>query len=176
MGKEKGLIEIRITGLSEGVYEYEFTCKASDFKNPELTEPAFNGEIRTRIVANKTGGEIAVDIETKTLAEFTCDICLAPLKKELTGFYKVLFVYGDLACVAEENAENYRVLDRNASVIDLTEDVRETLLLSRPMKVVCADNPECSVHRENLQQLSDTGTGAKSPWKESLEKLKNKYH
>lgn len=176
MGKEKGLLEIRIAGLSEGIYEYDFTCQASDFTNPELAEPGFSKEIRTRVVANKTDSEITIDIETKTLAEFNCDICLAPLKKELTGMYRVFFVFGEPGSVSEEQSEGYRVLDRNASVIDLTEDVRETLLLSKPLKVVCIDNPECSVYREDGAEHSEERYGAKSPWQESLEKLKNKYH
>ena len=174
--REKGVIEIRISGSSEGVYEYEFICKASDFKNPELGEPGFCNDIHVKVVANKTDSEITVDIETKTFAELSCDICLAPLKKEVAGTYRVFFVFGEPEGNIEEQEENYRVLDRNASVIDLTEDVRETLLLSKPLKAVCTENPECSMYREDDAEHSEEKHGAKSPWQESLEKLKNKYH
>ncbi len=101
---------------------------------------------------------------------------LAPLKKELTGLYRVFFVFGEPGNNTEELNENYRVLDRNASVIDLTEDVRETLLLSKPLKVVCDDNPECSVYYEDGAEDSKEEREAKSPWQESLGKLKKKYH
>lgn len=175
MSKEKVLIEIRIAGLSEGTHEYDFTCKASDFKNPELATPGFCNKIWVRVVANKTNSEITVTIETKTVAEFSCDICLVPLKKELTGFYRIFFVFGDSAGATGEHEENYRVLDSNAPAIDLTEDVRETLLLSKPMKVVCIDNPECSIYRDGGLQSREQEYETKSSWKESLEKLKDKY-
>ena len=175
MSKEKGVVEIRIAGLSEGVYEYDFTCKASDFRNPDLAEPGFCNEILVKVVANKTDSEITVDIETKTVAELSCDICLAPLQKEVAGMYRAFFVFGEPENEKEETDDNYRMLDRNASAIDLTEDVRETLLLSKPLKAVCTDNPECSVYHENESDTSNGELEAKSPWQESLEKLKNKY-
>lgn len=176
MSKEKEMIEIRIAGLSKGVYEYGFTCKALDFKNPELAEPSFCNEIRAKVVVNKTDSEIIVDIETKTVAELSCDICLAPLRREVAGTYRVLFVFGELDSNTEEQDENYRMLDRNASFINLTEDVRETLLLSKPLKVICTNNPECSLYHGNRADALEEEKETKSPWQESLEKLKNKYH
>lgn len=176
MSKEKGVIEIRVAGLSEGVHLYDFTCKATDFKKPELAEPGFCNDICVKVVANKTDSEITVDIETKTVAVLSCDICLAPLKKEATGEYRIFFVFGEPGSNTDAQDENYRVLDRNASVIDLTEDVRETLLLSKPLKVVCIDNPGCSVYHEKETGGDDEEKNAKSPWRASLEKLKDKYH
>ncbi|PWW82917.1 hypothetical protein CR164_04070 [Prosthecochloris marina] len=176
MSKEKGVIEIRIAGLSEGIYEYDFTCKASDFKNPELAEPGFCNEIDVKVVANKTDNEIIVDIVTKTVAELTCDICLAPLKKEVAGTYRVFFVFDEPGSNTEGLDENFRILDRNASGLDLTEDVRETLLLSKPLKVVCTGNPECSVYHDDEPDSPEDEPQAESPWQESLKKLKNKYH
>lgn len=176
MSRKKEVIEIRIAGLNEGIHEYDFTCSAADFKNPELAEPAFCNEIHVKAVANKTESEITVDIETKTIAEFSCDLCLAQLKREITGMYRVFFVFGEPGRDAEDTDDNYRVLDRNASVIDLTEDVRETLLLSKPLKAVCVDNLQCTVYHEDESGNHDVEKRSKSQWQESLEKLKNRYH
>ena len=168
MRKEKGLIAIRIAGLSEGVHEYDFTCSATDFKDPELNCPEFRNGIRVRVVAQKTDSEIIVDIETATLAEFSCDICLAPVRRELTGSYRIVFVYSENR---EEQEGEYRPLEHNALSIDLTEDVRETLLLSLPMKVVCTGNPDCGVYTNEADERSEE----KNAWQESLEKLKGKF-
>lgn len=176
MSKETGVIEIRIAGLSEGIYEYDFTCKATDFKNPELAEPGFCNAIDVKVVANKTDNDIIVDIVTKTVAELTCDICLAPLKKEVAGIYRVFFVFDEPGSNTEGFDENYRILDRNASSVDLTEDVRETLLLSKPLKVVCEDNPKCSVYHDGAPGSPEDEPEEESPWQESLKKLKKKYH
>ncbi|NEX14576.1 MAG: hypothetical protein C1941_07780 [Prosthecochloris sp.] len=174
MVTENGVIGIRIAGLSEGLHEYDFACKASDFKNPELAEPAFCNEIRVRIAVVRTEREMTVDIETKTVAEFSCDRCLEPLKKELTGKYRLVFAFSDTGALSEKSDENYRALDRNAVTVDLTEDVRETLLLSKPMKVVCADKSACTLYQENSHLNADHESETASPWKESLEKLKGK--
>ncbi len=147
MSREKEIITLRIAGLSEGVHEYTFLCLASDFKDPELGDPSFCNDIHVRAVANKTESEITVDIETETVVDLNCDICLEPLKKALSGSYRIFFVFGG-SDAGEEN-ENYRTLDRNASEIDLTEDVRETLLLSKPVKAVCTGNPQCAVYHGN---------------------------
>jgi len=171
---EKGFIGIRIAGLSEGVHEYDFVCKASDFKNPELAEQAFCNEIQVRITADRTERKMTVDIETKTIAEFSCDRCLEPLKKELTGKYRILFAFSDTGARSEESDENYRTLDRNAVTVDLTEDVRETLLLSKPVKVVCTDESACTLYQESSLRHADHESETVSPWKESLEKLKRK--
>jgi len=179
MGKAKGLIEIRTAGLSEGVHEYTFTCRAEDFKNPELDCPELRNDILVRVVANRTETEIIADIETATQAEFSCDICLAPVPLRLEGRYRVVFVYGGEPRELESE-EDYRTIEHGAPSIDLTEDVRETLLLSRPVKVVCRDNPECGIFTND----ATAGTGEKeeeqqqekNSWQESLEKLKNRFH
>ncbi len=175
MGKDKGLIEVRIAGLSDGVYEYDFVFRASDFEKPPLAEPEFCHELHAAVRVSKTESEITVEIETKTVAEFTCDICLAPLKKELRGFYRLFFVFGDNAHRGEKDGD-FRVLDRNASSIDLTEDVRETLLLSKPLKMVCTDNPACAMYQQKMVEETGESKEPQSSWKESLEKLREKYN
>ncbi len=174
MGREKELIAIRIAGLSEGVHEYDFTCSATDFKEPELNCPEFRNGIRVRVVAQKTDSEIIVDIETATLAEFSCDICLAPVRRELAGGYRIVFVYGENRD-GQEPEEEYRLLEHNAPSIDLTEDVRETLLLSLPMKVVCTGNPDCGVYTNEADEKTGERSEEKNSWQESLEKLKDKF-
>ncbi|ASQ89667.1 hypothetical protein CHL67_00885 [Prosthecochloris sp. GSB1] len=175
MRKEKGLIEIRIAGLSDGVHEHTFTCRAADFRNPELDCPELRNDILVRVVANMTESEIVADIETATLAEFSCDICLAPVQLRLTGRYRVIFANGDEPRELESE-EDYRALEHGAPSIDLTEDVRETLLLSRPMKVVCSDNPECGMLMNDAAAGTDEAHSEKNSWQESLEKLKNRFH
>jgi uncharacterized protein len=70
--------------------------------------------------------------------------------------------------------DDHRQIDLNTATIDLTEDVRETLLLSLPMKVTCIGNPNCRIYGSESEKY-DSCTDDKSSWQESLEKLKNKY-
>lgn len=175
MSREKALIEIRLAGLSQGKFEFEFTCSAADFADSALVEAGFSKEISAKATVEKLEGEMIVTLKTSAIADLTCDLCLAPVTTELNGSYRIYFGYEQPDEPDEERDEEYRLIDRNAVSLDLTEDVRETLLLSVPMKVTCTDNPDCRVfHQEELDEPDEVNLHD-TDWLESLEKLKNKY-
>jgi uncharacterized protein len=177
MPKERALIEIRLAGLSQGVHEFDFTCDAGDFNDPALTEAGFSKKISIRAVVEKNEDEITISLETVASADLSCDLCLAPVTLELKGLFQVCYIYDQgqeqNREQPEDDEEEYRLIDRNSVAIDLTEDVRETLLLSVPMKVTCPDNPDCHVWRQESPE--EDGSNTDSSWQDSLEKLKYKY-
>jgi uncharacterized protein len=175
MSREKALIEIRLAGLSQGTHEFEFTCSGADFADLALTEAGFSGDISVRVTVEKMEDELIVTMNTIATADLACDLCLASITTELTGSYRVYYGYEQAEEPDEERNEEYRLIDRNSLSLDLTEDVRETLLLSVPMKVTCTDNPDCRMFRQ--EEIDEPGEDQKpdSDWLESLEKLKNKY-
>jgi uncharacterized protein len=177
MPKERALIEIRLAGLSQGVHEFDFTCDAGDFNDPALTEAGFSKKISIRAVVDRNEDEITISLETVASAGLSCDLCLAPITLELKGMFQVCYIYDQGQEQdrepAEEGEKEYRLIDRNSVAIDLTEDVRETLLLSVPMKVTCTDNPDCHVYRQDSPEKP--GITPDGSWQDSLEKLKNKF-
>ena len=174
MHKEKSPIAIRIADLMQGIHEFDFTCKASEFKGWQLVEAGFTRDIQISVVVDKSEDEVTVAIETSTVADFTCDRCLAPISRSLSGSLKLYYLFSTPVEEAENWNEEYRFLDKNAEFIDLTEDVCETLLLSLPLKVTCTDNPHCKLYGSDE---TNEGSHAEeiSAWQESLEQLKNKY-
>ncbi|NTU45197.1 MAG: DUF177 domain-containing protein [Chlorobiaceae bacterium] len=174
MHKEKALIEIPLAGLVQETHEFDFTCKARDFRDQQFTDAGFTDEVHVRATVGKREREVTVAIEASADADFTCDICLSPVSKTLDGTFCIYYVCGEPPEEEQIGDEEYRILDSNAIAIDITEDVRETLLLSIPMKVTCPDNPECRLYRsEEVDQAAQPEET--SSWHESLEKLKNKY-
>ncbi|NTU91364.1 MAG: DUF177 domain-containing protein [Chlorobiaceae bacterium] len=175
MPKERALIEIRLAGLSQGVHEFDFACTAGDFNDTALTDAGFTGEISVGVTVDKYEDEITVSIETSASADRTCDLCLAPVSLDLEGSYHIYYVYdlGQEIQEARDEEDEYRLIDRNTVSVNLTEEVRETLLLSVPMKVTCTDNPDCQVFQQEPPEETDSAPD--SSWQESLEKLKNKY-
>jgi uncharacterized protein len=174
MHTEHALIEIPLAGLVQGTHEFDFTCRSTDFKDQQLVEAGFNGNIHIRTIVEKSEKEITVSIETSSVADFTCDRCLSPLSKLLAGSFRIYFVFDQPLEDELNEDEEYRTLNSNAISIDITEDVRETVLLSRPMKVTCSNSAECKLYRidndDEEPQAENTST-----WQESLEKLKTKY-
>lgn len=173
MSKEKALIGIRLAGLSDGTHEFEFNCMAADFRDPALLEAGFSQAVSVWVTVEKMEGEMIVTMKTLATADLTCDICLAPLSSGLHGSYRIYYGYEQADEAGQERDEDCRIIDRNTLALDLTEDARETLLLSVPMKVTCTDNPECGIPRNEEQP--DGESSPDSSWQESLEKLKNKY-
>ncbi len=174
MHKEKPLIEIRIAGLMQGTHTFDFSCRAKDFRGHVLAETVFTRDIAVTVIAEKTENELTVTVRTATVADFTCDICLVPLAREIRGEYRLYYIYSAEEKNLESMDDDHRQIDLNTVSIDLTEDVRETLLLSLPMKVTCLGNPNCRIYGSESGKF-DSCTDEKSSWQESLEKLKNKY-
>ena len=174
MHKEKSPIAIRIADLVQGIHEFDFTCKASDFTGWQLAEAGFTRDIQIKAGVDKIDDKVTVAIETYTVGDFTCDRCLAPIARTLSGSLKLYYMYGvSVEEVEEWNAE-YRLLDKSADSIDLTGDVCETLLLSLPLKVTCTDNPLCKLYGID-EKNEESHAEEISAWQESLEQLKNKY-
>ena len=176
MSKDRVLIEIRLAGLSQGVHEFGFTCNAADFNDPALIEAGFTREIAIKAIVNKSDRELSVSMTTEASADLVCDVCLAPVALDLKGTYQVDYVYDEDRHESEDKRnEEYHLIDKSAISIDLTEDARETLLLSIPMKVTCIDNPDCHVYRLENQEPTDGSVDLGGSWQDSLERLKNKY-
>lgn len=170
---EKALIEIRLAGLPSGVHEFDFSCTAGEFNDPVIDSSGFSGNIAVKVVADRSEHEVAVTVTTEVPAMMSCDLCLAPVAMVLKGFYRVYYIFDQERVPDADNADEYRLTDRNTPSIDLTEDVRETLLLSIPMKVTCTGNPDCRIYRS--EKDDEAGPDSGSSWHESLGKLKNKY-
>ena len=174
MYKEKSPIAIRIADLVQGIHEFDFTCNANDFTGWQLAEAGFTRDIQIKVVVDKSEEEVTFTIDIHTVGDFTCDRCLAPISRTLSGSLKLYYLYGVSVEKAEEWNEEYRLLDKNADSIDLTVDVCETLLLSLPLKVTCTDNPLCKLYGID-EKNEDSHAEEISAWQESLEQLKNKY-
>ena len=174
MHKEKSHIAIRIADLMQGIHEFDFTCNASDFEGWQLHEAGFTRDITISVIVDKSEKELTVTIKTCTVADFACDICLAPIARTLSGSLKLHYLSGVPVEEAQDWDEEYRFLGNKDESIDLTGDVCETLLLSLPLKVACTDNADCKLFGRN-EKNEGFHADEISSWHESLKQLKYKY-
>ncbi|TLU81596.1 MAG: DUF177 domain-containing protein [Chlorobium sp.] len=180
MSKKKSLIEIRTGALAEGINELDFICHARDFEGRRLEDVGFTGEIAVNVVADMSGDEITVTINTSAVADRTCDRCLAPISKILDGSLVLVYTFGSLPEGEPAEYDEYRQIDKSTEYIDITEDVCDTLILSSPMKITCTNNPDCRLYGSgeetgNTEKIEEHQAGHQTSWQESLEKLKDKY-
>jgi len=181
MRKEKSQIEIRTGTLVEGTNKFEFTCQAKDFEGRRLAEAGFTREITAHVIAEKSNDKITVTINTSAVADCTCDRCLAPVSKILTGTIELYYTSGTSFDGELESDDEYRQIDKNTEYIDITEDVCDALLLSIPMKITCINYPDCQLYGNDERTMNDkknedTYNSEITSWQESLQKLKNNYH
>jgi uncharacterized protein len=178
MAKEfesKRIAHIKISNLANGTHRYDFECATSDFADELIDASRFSAPIFITATLTKAMTEIVVHFSVSTIALLQCDRCLAPISKRLSGDYRILFLQ---SAEAEKNSDDdeVRVLSKNETHIDLTPDVRETLLLAVPMKNVCeqttcAEN-DAPIKREFTQTQSKR---FESEWQQKLAEMSKKF-
>ncbi len=176
MTEREPLVKIKTSSLTVGTHKFLFQCNAADFHDAEVTTEQFPNRITVRVLLTKTASELLAEFSVETIALFECDRCLKPLQKDIMGKFRVLFTpkvvhhHGkmDAALVEDET----RTIGKNDTEIDLTNDVRDTLLLAVPIKNVC--EPECepsAAQKEYLHRI----VPEESEWQRKLRELNQKF-
>jgi uncharacterized protein len=108
----------------------------------------FRAPIAVRLEAQQAGADVLVRGTIEGQAELECRRCLKPVTHEMAE--EVLFLYREDAEPGE--TEDVFPLPARARELDLTDAVRELLLLSLPGYMVCDEAcrgfcPHCGVNR-----------------------------
>jgi uncharacterized protein len=134
MEKFAHLFTLKIRGLSLGSHPLEFSVPAS-----ELDIPMFHGNVHAKgqiIVSDR----LVLHLYLEATGTFICDRCAIEFEKTFTPDLDLLYVPSQLAKDTEED-DNVHLFDAQTNEIDFTEDVRDALLLSIPMKNL--HSPDC---------------------------------
>lgn len=124
---------VRIQSLKNGLNEFKF--------NPDSTEIELNDEsvgvVKASISSNVDNGDqniiVTNDIIVKVSIE--CETCLEKYETDLEDSYTVFYTSEERMF---DNDEMSRLLNRNTQEIDLTEGLREAILVSLPMRFKCS--------------------------------------
>lgn len=162
-------LKIRVSGLSTGIHEYSFTVAPSDIQ----LEQNFNAPVEVAVRLEKTAREIYIQSRISADAGFQCDRCLVPFQRNISCQYSLVYVF-DEQDAGKFPPEEVRVIHRDTPVIDLAGDVREMIVLSVPLKLLCKE--ECRGLCSTCGTDLNSGTcdcreeTANRPW-QGLEKL-----
>lgn len=128
-------LKIRISGLSSGIHEYSFRILPSDI--------GLDGNFRTPLEVeahlDKTSHQLLLRTEIRAVGTFECDRCLDPFEQKLSSEYRLVYVF-DEAASSQYPEEEVQVLREDTVSIDLSDDVRQMVLLSVPLKLLCNEN------------------------------------
>jgi uncharacterized protein len=108
-----------------------------------------HGPLEVRLVASRAGRDILVRGRLHGKAELNCRRCLEPVLHQIDDEVSFFFRPGIDRLTAER--EEVYAIPEGARELDLTEAVREHLLLSIPRFVVCREGclglcPRCGVN------------------------------
>jgi uncharacterized protein len=127
-------MKIQVLGLSEGLHDYTFDILSADLGLSE----EFSGNTNVRVSLDKTPREILLSAELSATVNFECDRCTAPFQTMLQPKYRMVYVWeGEHTSLLDPS--EMQVISPGLSVIDISDDVRQTLLLAMPFKRVCRE-------------------------------------
>ncbi len=128
-------MKINISNLSEGIHEYEFEESPSSVKLDER----FSKEVFVKAELEKRRRQLFLTGHVKTSGKFVCDRCLTEFEKDLSVDYRMTYVY-NRNDAGEIDKDEIIVIHPSTNEIEIDEDVRQYILISVPLKLVCKEN------------------------------------
>jgi uncharacterized protein len=166
------MLKIKISNLKDGRHHFDFEKVAADFG---LSEKQFPNPIFVLLDLEKKAAHYILSFTAKTNAVVECDRTLQEFTKSVEGSYSLLYVTD--ASGGESVHDETRALQKNDIDIDLTEDVRETLILAVPLRNVIEDSEDelklAFEYKHPNAVSEETAEGLSADkWVEALQRLK----
>lgn len=162
------MLTVDISSLPTGIHHLEFAPSATEVD----LDPTTFEDIRVDVELQYHRDRILVKLDARARAELTCDRTLQAYEQPVEGHYNLLF--GPPAMVGQEGEEfeEVRPLHPSDQEIDLTDVVRDTLLLALPQRRVAPGAEEESIAREFGAPEDDEEEPVDPRWSE-LRKLRD---
>ncbi len=124
------MVRINIATLKEGKHHFQLTPSAEALElHPEEFE-----QIKIEVALDYRGEKIFVALEASAIATLECDRTLQLFQQPISGTYQLLFAPPGFVGKISEDWEEIRPFTPEEREIDLTDVVRDTLLLALPMR------------------------------------------
>ena len=133
-------IRINVGTLKEGNQILDFVINTHEIG---LEESLIKGKLLITIDLTKVTHQIDMKISIDCVANLICDRCLEVFEKKLNSQFELVFV--QKSSREQSFDDGYvKTFSPFAKSIDITEDLREYVLLSIPMKHLPPENPDGS--------------------------------
>lgn len=124
------VLTLEIVDFLSGTRTVELTPTAEDLE----LDPADFRDIRVTAQLDRTGNRIFVQFDVTGTARLQCDRTLVDFDQDLDGRYGVLFAPPEEREGLGDAPDDVREFDPVTHTLDVTEAVRDTLLLSIPLR------------------------------------------
>ncbi len=133
-------IKINIASLKDGSQQLDLV---SDAKEIGLDETLVKDTLDINLFLTKTTHQLDIRAGIKGNLNLECDRCLEEFKKPIEAGFEVVFVQKSPR-EEEINDDYIRTYNPHMKQVDITNDVKETIILSIPMKKVPEEKPDGS--------------------------------
>jgi uncharacterized protein len=139
-------MKIQVGGLSEGVHRYSFRAPPSELG----LAGEFVDEVAVEVVLEKNSNDLLLKAKISTGGRWECDRCVTPFVIPVSGTYQMYYVR-EGSGTARVDPTEFQYIPSETSVIDIADDVRQTIMLSVPLKRICREDcrglcPNCGKH------------------------------
>jgi len=158
------MIPIDIRSLKEGFQALEFSPSSAELG---LEDPGMD-DVHVQAQVTVDGDQIVVSVRAQAVAHLTCDRTLEPFDQAVYGTYTVCFMP---EAMMDDDAEDDDIqpLPSDSDEIDLTDIVRDTLMLAVPVRKIAPGAEETDIPT-TFGGTSETDIDPR--WKD-LEKLRS---
>jgi uncharacterized protein len=162
---------IKIANLSNGVHCFDFDKSVEDLGIEDL----FAGLIKANIKLDKSAHQIVLNAESNANYKFVCDRCSADCESDVSTKFQLVYIFSSQKVESEDS--NVKYITPDVDKINISEDLKEYLLLSIPMKNLCSPDckglcPICGINL-NVKKCKCKKEVVYDVW-EPLQKLKDK--
>jgi len=126
------MLQIKSSSLKPGVHRFELEPEAGAVD----LDPSRFEDIRVDVSLDYHEERIFVKLRAHALATLQCDRTLVDFKQQLEGEYSLLFASPDIAESGTVGSGEVRELEPGDQEIDLTDAVRDTILLAIPARCI----------------------------------------
>jgi uncharacterized metal-binding protein YceD (DUF177 family) len=163
------MLKVFIQGLKDGMYDVDVKCDASMIS--ELS-PEYFGDINLLGKLRIIGKRYAVTAKVLAQAKLECDISLeefiekieVEIKSSFFADNNLFYLNGESDIIEKEE----HIIHEDDKYLDLTNDIREELIVNLPMKRI-APSYRGKSFEEIHPEISDSKKVAEKKTKDSLE-------
>ncbi len=165
------MLKLDISVFSDSITSDKRTVTAEELGLEDSKE--FSNDINIEFNINKVGAEFFLKTHLVTNAMLECDRCLEPFQYDIDEEIDIIFTpNADIYNESEDDV--YPIVD-SSNIIDVSESVRQALLIAVPYKHVCDESCKglCSKCGKNLNTgACDCKTDTIDPRWEALKNIK----
>lgn len=116
--------------FSESAEDLDLTAEGIEFPEP----------VEVELTATKTGDEIIVQGRLSTMAGMDCSRCLDRFEMPISSKLQFVIQLLEISAPQDSDDEDFVILPKTIQEYDLSERVRQAILLELPLKALCSES------------------------------------